>query len=232
MNRLAVFVEGHTEALFIERLIENIAGAYRVQFDYRMLRGGVRAPRKYQQIRITNSGSNQDSYVLIVDCGGDDLVKTRILEEHENLTRSQYTKIIGIRDVAPRYRRADIPLLTASLQKYVKSSLIPVEFVLSVMEIEAWFLAEFTHLARIHSSITTAAVRAALGFDPELDDSSLRTAPAADLAACYRIGGHTYSKSAVDRTISALDFERIYLELPSKIPFLNALIASIDSFLP
>ncbi|OWK45365.1 hypothetical protein FRUB_01696 [Fimbriiglobus ruber] len=49
--------------------------------------------------------------MLIVDCGGDHQVKSRILEEHENLTKTSYQKIVGIRDVRPDFTSADIPRL-------------------------------------------------------------------------------------------------------------------------
>jgi hypothetical protein len=64
---------------------------------------------------------------------------------------------------------------------FIRTSLIPVDFVLAVMEIEAWFLAETTHYARIDPAITMAAIKSTLGFDPENDDLQRRPSPAEDL---------------------------------------------------
>ena len=45
MNRLAVFVEGHTEMVYVERLIEEIAGQNKVLLEHIEIRGGRKVPR-------------------------------------------------------------------------------------------------------------------------------------------------------------------------------------------
>jgi len=152
-------------------------------------------------------------------------------EEHQNLTAKGYLGIIGIRDVRPKFTHADIPKLEANFPKYVKTSLIPVQFILSIMEIEAWFLAETTHYQKIDPSITVEAIKARLGFDPETDDMEQRVAPADDLKNCYAIGGKTYLKHQAKNTMDALDYTLIYMELCNKFRYLKRLIASIDTFL-
>jgi len=116
------------------------------------------------------------------------------------------------------------------LKKYIKTSLIPVEFFLSVMELEAWFLAEFNHFPKIDPSITTMEICSQLGFDPVHDDLSLRENPTDDLNSAYLIGGKPYVKG-VDTTINVLDYPFMYLQLSEKIPSLKKLGNSIDEFL-
>lgn len=231
MKKLAIFVEGNTELLFVDTLLNEIVGEHNILIEHRRIRGGKTTRRTMRLIDAISADTGQDYFVLLLDCGGDRLVKDRILEEHENLTKKDYTKIIGIRDVRPEFTRADIPKLESGLRKYIKTSLIPVEFVLSVMEIEAWFLAEFHHYPKIDPAITVAAIRANLGFDPEQDDMSQRSAPADDLDACYGIARKTYTKEDSGVTVAALDYPFLYLELPNKIPYLKTLIDGIDSFL-
>ena len=65
------------------------------------------------------------------------------------------------------------------------------------MEIEAWFLAEHTHFAKISPTITRDAIFSALRFDPEKDDLQARPTPA---DACrdldnIRPGQHGMSRS-------------------------------------
>src|SRR5271157_829273 len=196
MNKLAVFVEGYTEAVFIDRLIEEVAGKKKVRIERRQIRGGSSTPRKNILVSATQEDTGQQYYVLILDCGGDDAVKSRILEEHANLTKGGYSKILGLRDVRPKFSAADIPQLERGLRLYIKTSLAPVEFFLSIMEIEAWFLAEVTHYPRIHPNITLDAIRSTLSFDPENDDMELRSHPAKDLGDCYAIGAKRYEKAA------------------------------------
>lgn len=231
MNRLAIFVEGYTEVVFVEKLIEEIAGLNRVSIERREIRGGGKSRRTMKVIRAAKPYPRQDYYVLLFDCGGDESVKTRILEEHDNLTKAGYSRLVGIRDVRPTFTYEDIPKLEAYLPKYIKTKLAPVTFILAIMEIEAWFLAEATHFPRIEPSITIAAIKASLGFDPENDNMELRPYPSRDLNSCYAIGGKTYVKHQVNVTVDALDFAFVYTDLRSKIHYLDRLISVIDKFL-
>jgi hypothetical protein len=52
MNKLAVFVEGYTEVLFVEKLIDEIAGQNRVLIEHREIRGGSTTRRKMKLIKI------------------------------------------------------------------------------------------------------------------------------------------------------------------------------------
>ena len=231
MNKLAVFVEGYTEAVFVEELIEQIAGRNRVLIEQRKIYGGSKSRRRMRLVKAAKSETGEKYYALIFDCGGDKEVKTRILEEHNNLTNNGYLKIIGIRDVRPDFTYAEIPKLETNLPKDVKTSLIPVQFILAIMEIEAWFLAEVTHFPAIDPSITVQAIKATLGFDPANEDMQQRTFPSDDLNNCYAIGGKSYLKHNAKDTVDALDFILIYMELCNKFSYLKKLIVSIDAFL-
>jgi hypothetical protein len=231
MHKLAIFVEGHTEVVFIARLIEEVAGKNKVLIEHREIRGGTSTRRTFGVVRGAQPDTSRKYFVLIVDCGGDRQVKARILEEHENLTRAGYAKIIGLRDVRPDYTYLELARLEAGLPKYIKSSLIPVEFVLAVMEIEAWFLAETSHFTRIDPGIKLAAVPLLLGFDPESDDLEKRPTPAADLAKCYDLGGKAYQKDAALDTVEALDYARMYLDVRIRFRHLDRLISSLEAFL-
>jgi hypothetical protein len=231
MNRLAVFVEGYTEVVFVEKLIEEVAGMKNVLIERRLIRGGSTTRRTMRLITAARQRTGEQYYVLIYDCGGDDPVKTRILEEHSNLTKKGYSAILGLRDVRPKFSHADIPKLEADLPKYVKTSLIPVTFIPAIMEIEAWFLAETTHYQRIDPAITLAAIKTTLGFDPENDDMEHRLEPADDLNNCYQIGGKQYVKHKAQDTINALDYALIYLQFPRKCKYVARLMGCIEKFL-
>jgi hypothetical protein len=221
MNKLAIFVEGYTELIFAEKLVREIAGDNNVFIEKKFVTGGVNSRRRVKQIQATNKHNNERYYVLIMDCQGDRQVKTRIIEEHKNLTNNGYSGIIGIRDVRPDFSFADIPKLELQLLTYIKTSLIPVEFILGVMEIEAWFLAEASHFPRIATAITVPAIITALGFDPQKEDMQQRPYPSQDLARCYAIGGVTYHKRNAQQTVDALDFSIIYCDFQLNFPTLR-----------
>ena len=138
-----------------------------------------------------------------------------------------------MRDVYCNFTHAEIPLLRSGLRLRLKTKPVEVKFVLGVMEIETWFIEEHTHLQRLHSSLTPGLIKSRLGFDPSTDDIQLRPHPTEDLDNIYHLAGLKYAKdkNRVQRTVSVLDYERIYIELPSKLPDLKILVDTITKFL-
>ena len=230
MRKLAVFVEGLTELCFVERLIGEIAGTHNIIFEKRRIVGGSNVRRQIISIEATKPAEAQKFYVLLFDCGGDHQVKPRIVEQHESLTKSGFSAIIGLRDVRPNTTRDDISLLERNLKYGIKTSLTPVKIILAVMEIEAWFLAESSHFAKIDPTIDIAQIETALGFNPETQDMALRQEPTFDLDNAYALAGMRYMKPA-RLTIEVLDYSRMYLELTDKIPYLGQLVSNINAFL-
>ena len=211
MQKIAFFVEGYTEVLFINKLITEICGIHKVTVEHSEIKGGGKSgkvPRTLSVLSVKKATEEESLYVLIVDCGKDKHVTQYIRDEHESLTKNGYKKIIGLRDVRPDFTANQIPQLIQGLNKYVKTSLAPVEFILSQMEIEAWFLSEHNHFEKIDPSLTVKSIRDNLGFDPSIEDMSLRLDPAVDLGACYSLAAHTYIKSD-PKTVNSLDYEYI-----------------------
>ncbi|MCI0456670.1 MAG: hypothetical protein L0Z62_06785 [Gemmataceae bacterium] len=229
MKRLAVFVEGYTEQQFVERLIIEIATENNVRIEKRKIRGGTTTRRSMKLIEAIKPDEGQKYYVLLVDCGGDDAVKSRIIEEYDNLASKEYALIIGLRDVRP-IARADIPRLEAGLPLCVKTKPIRVIFILSVMEIEAWFLAEHSHFLQIDPTLTVAYITTNMKFDPAAEDMQLRDKPADDMNQIYALVGQTYTKHTAKTTIDALSFEVVYCDLPARFPYLDKFIAELNSF--
>jgi hypothetical protein len=234
MRKLAFFVEGATEMLFVERLVSEVAEKNDVLVEKKKIRGGGKSgkhPKRYQEIDASKEATNEKFYVLIFDCGGDHLVAQRIKEEHANLTASGYEQIVGIRDVRPSFERHEIAELQQGMEDAVDKKLVPVIFILSVMEVEAWFLAEHSHFSKIHPELNPDLIRDSLGFDPRISKMSDRELPAQDLEQAYLLKGVHYDKFTVQNTIDVLDFANIYGELVAEIPELAVLSGSIDKFL-
>jgi hypothetical protein len=231
MNKMAIFVEGYTEVVFVDQLIAEIANENAVRIEWRLISGGATCPRTSRQIKAAQPNTGQEHFVVIFDCGGDDAVKTRMIKEYPHLVEAGYTKIICIRDVYPKFTHAEIPLLKAFLPKQVKTKPIVVDFILSIMEIESWFLAEHTHFPKIDPAITLEAIASRLGFNPVLDDMQQRPTPADDLHNCYLLGSKSYEKKNAKDTVEALDYVHIYAALVDKFPDLKRLCDIIETFL-
>ncbi|MEE4133030.1 hypothetical protein V2I60_19665 [Pseudomonas viridiflava] len=231
MRRIAFFVEGYSEMLFVERLVVAVAGKNEVRIEEVRIKGGRAVPKSIVTVKAADDDIGQEYYVLIVDCGGDHQVRSRLGEEHQGLTIKGYEKIVCIRDVRPGFSREDIPRLYAGLRYGINTDLAPVDFILSIMEVEAWFLAEFNHYAQIDPSITSHGIASLLSFDPTVDNPALRDDPASDLNLSYSIAGKTYTKGEASRTIDALDYAYIYTDLAERIPEIKRLVSHVDSFL-
>lgn len=228
---MAIFVEGYTEVVFVDKLIREIARENTVLIQWRRINGGTSCPRSNHQIMAEGPHAGQEHFVVIHDCGGDDAVKTRMMEEYARLAANGYSKIVCIRDVYPKYSAAEIPALEAGQRLYVRTVPIVVDFILSIMEVEAWFLAEHTHFQAIDPAITVPAIVAALHFDPSIDDMQLRPTPADDMVACYALGGQEYIKGHAQVTVDALDCAYVYAGLVEKFPQLQRLCDIITDFL-
>ena len=233
MKKIAIFVEGQTEQLFIEHLLDQVAGRKTIVIESRQAYGGQTTKRKLKLIQAAATNSDHKYYAQIVDCGSDNRVKSDVVDNYEGLVKQGFEVVIAIRDVYPEFTYAEIPKLRNGLRYRVKTKPVEVTFILGVMEIETWFISEATHFQRMDTSLTVSRIRTELGFDPSVDDILLRPCPAEDLHNIYGLAGLAYNKSRnnIQRTVNVLDYARIYMELGSRIPDLGLLNEAIDQFL-
>ncbi|MGO4003706.1 hypothetical protein ABVN23_21795 [Pseudomonas fluorescens] len=234
MRKIAFFVEGAAEVLFIEKLISEVANSKEVYIAKKKIRGGGKSgvtPKRYTEYEGVRELSGENFYVLIYDCGGDKLVATRIREEHASLTQAGYEQIVGVRDVRPDFEKVEIPKLEHFMHSVVDKALAPVVFILSTMEVEAWFLAEYNHYEKVHPELNSQLIMDSLGFDPRTFVVSDRANPAQDLENSYLLKGVVYDKYLVQNTVDKLDFAFVYEELVQSISELSSLASTVDKFL-
>jgi hypothetical protein len=229
VKRLAFFVEGLTESFFVEKLLTEIFGQKQIAIEINKMQGGASAPITIIQNKPAAVTEETKYYILIYDCGGDGNIRSYIDDQRNSLITAGYEKIIGIRDVHP-VLRADIHKLQYGLNFKTPQKPIPTIYILSIMEIEAWFLSEYTHFDKIDVNLTTTLINTFLGFDPEKDNMELRNQPANDLNDCYKLVGKAYTKRGtnIQRTIGALDYALIYFDIKNRVPALNEIINEIN----
>lgn len=232
MKRLAIFVEGQTEHVFVSQLINEIAGEKRAFVAIEKWKKNKAGERIFTAIDVTKVPTDEKYYVLIRDCGSDSCVKSDIRESCEKLAQTGYEKIIGLRDVYPR-SAADIPNLRKYLSYGMPMRFIPIHLVLAVMEVESWFLAEVSHFKKIDPRLTLSLISSILMFDPSIEDVESRHHPSQDLDNIYSVAGLRYSKKkrSVQRTVNAIDYSVLYIELSKRIKSLEEFIGHIDAFL-
>lgn len=232
MKKLAVFVEGQTEQLFVAAILRQIAGDKNIAIEVQKAGRSKTGRRIFRVTTAASPITHERYFVLIRDCGGDQSVKSDIIDACPSLAKQNYNQILGLRDVYP-LTHSDIPALKKYLTYGVPTKYFPIAIMLAIMEIEAWFLAELDHYQRIHKDLTLANVIAGVGFDPGSDDVELRPHPAEDLKNIYQLVGRNYTKAHSNtlRTVRALDYESLYFSLRTKVPSLGLFIDQIDTFL-
>ncbi|WP_437597754.1 hypothetical protein WMF28_34185 [Sorangium sp. So ce590] len=233
-SKLAVFVEGQAEQIFVRKLVEQIAGAQNVRIVSFKALGGRQggAPRRLVAMTVERPEPLARYYVQIVECCNDDRVASDIRDNYDSLVRQQFKAIIGVRDVYPR-ARAEIQKIRQLVTYGQKTKPIQVSNVLAVMEVEAWFLGEHTHFAHIGTGISLADIASSLGFDPSAENMEQRDHPAKDLNDVYALGGCRYQKrgAQVQATVDALDYEHLYLSLADRMASLGELVDALNRFL-
>ena len=233
MKRIAFFVEGLTEQLFLQKLISEVFTENEIAIESTKIQGGSKVKISFTTISAAAITDKTRYYILIYDCGGEKNIRSYIDEQRESLIKNNYSKIIGLRDVYPDFQRNDIHKLNYGLNFRLAQSPIRTEFILAIMEVEAWFLAESSHFEKIDPTLTIENIKSNLHFDPSTDDMSNRNEPASDLNDCYRLVGKEYTKkeASIRRTVNLLDYSELYFNLPSKVPSLKLLVDELNEFI-
>jgi hypothetical protein len=232
-KKLAIFVEGQTERIFITRLLQEIAGYKKVSVEVYQVRGD-KANRKIQPLK-SNLIEVAPFFILLYDCGCDSHVLSDIKKQHNSLTNNGYEKILGLRDLYPKplKNRTKVENGIKGFLKTFQKNGIPISMILVIMEIEAWFLGEYSFLTKIDSCLTSNFILHNLGFDLNALDVEQIPHPSEALNKIYQLIQRSYDKSetTVEEIASLLNYEFMYLHLVDKIKQLKQLIDAINLFL-
>ena len=93
----------------------------------------------------------------------DGRVLSDVRDQYQTLVDQEFREIIAVRDVYPE-PVGDIPTIRADFAALVPVGPVIPLLVLAIMEIEAWFIGEYTHFSRMDPTLTIPAVTAAFGY--------------------------------------------------------------------
>lgn len=228
--KIAFFVEGYTEQYFLEKLLLEIFSEKKITIEVQKMKGGKNIPITFSSIKSTEVIESTKYFVLIYNCGGDSNVKSYILERRLDLAKAEYSKIVGLRDIFPDFQRKDIHDLKYFLNYKVPQKEIKIDFIISIMEIESWFLSDSSHFEKINASLDPVTITNYLGYDLKSHNTELIDAPAECLNNIYNLCGEKYEKNkvSIDRTVEAIDYSEIYFESRKRIKSLDDLILSFE----
>jgi hypothetical protein len=232
--KLAIFAEGQTEQLFLKKLLVEMAGRRQLKIESVRAQGGRKFERFFFSDRTdANENPRHRYFAIIYDCSGDERVASDLRERYRNLVDTGYNVIIAVRDVHPNYSRNEIPRLRRTMESSLPQDPIKPTLVLATMEVEAWFIGEHSHFARIDRRLTRRRIRIGRGFDIVTGSAEGIDSPASELGLMYNLCGKQYSKGKADvqRTIDALNYRNVTTQLSPRVPSIGPLIDSLNAFL-
>ncbi|NJM61110.1 MAG: hypothetical protein HC849_14260 [Oscillatoriales cyanobacterium RU_3_3] len=232
-KKIACFVEGQTEQIFVEKLFQEIAGYKKISIETSKFQGG-KANRIIESLKSSRV-KDAPFFVLLYNCDCDSQVLSDIRKQHQSLTNNGYEKNLGLRDLYPQPlgEKQKIEKGIRGFLKPLQKTGIPISMNLAIMEIEAWFLAEWHYFAKLDTRLIPDFILQELGLDLRNIDIEQRLHPSQDLDDIYQLIGCKYDKSEKisQEIINHLDYEFLYLELVIRVKQLKSFIAEIDSFL-
>ena len=191
MSRIAIFVEGQTEKIFVERFLQEYLGGCQIEIEFQKRLGKTLT-------KVTGIRHNPfaEYHFSIIDMTGDSNVFSALYERAEQMMQRGYAYLLGVRDVYPQYTRDKIPIILRDLRKLFSrfsfgDRLKPI---FAIMEIEAWFLADYKVFSRINSSITPEFVKKQLNIDLLQTNPQSYEHPSSIVNKIFNLFGETYKK--------------------------------------
>lgn len=191
LKKIAIFVEGQTERIFVEKFLIEYFGYNKIELDNQKYLGK-------KGIRLLGKKKNPyaEFYVLIFDVGGDGTVVTALKERAESMIdNSGYSYILALQDLFPR-KRDETKIVIETFKKIFQDSLFAqqLKLILAIMEIEAWFLADYNLFSRIFPLATNELIKDKIGIDLIRDNPESYLHPSYIIDQIYNIFGERYKK--------------------------------------
>jgi len=178
VNKIAIFVEGQSELVFIRNLLRQLFDNSSIVFDCIKLHGSQTVDIPYK-----HCPPEPTAYFQIINVENDSKVLSAIKEREQKLFQNGFSKIIGLRDMySKEYRKRVEGCINDEVNnKFVEShdnvisfmsSPEKISFHFSIMEIEAWWLGMETLFEKVDSRLNSQFIGEYLDFflesiDPE-----------------------------------------------------------------
>ena len=150
MKKIAVFVEGQGEQLFVRHLLYYLLEPAKLSFECLRLRA-----RTLEEVPYAYENERAEVYFLIINTQGDGSVLPAIKRREQGLFAQGFHKIIGLRDMySQAYREISPEVIDDNvIQQFIDgahhsiammSQPDKIHFHFAIMELEAWWLCMYT----------------------------------------------------------------------------------------
>lgn len=234
--KIAIFVEGQTEAVFTRTLISQFFNNAKVSIEI------IKLVNPRGKCAHSFSNKNARLYFYIYDVEGDVNVLSAIKERASSIFNKGFKQIISLRDMYSReYDQVSGGRIKSDItQKFIRDTKAEIAklpnsdkifFHFAIMEIEAWILAMHKFLRRINPGLTSDKIYRSLNVNiGRIDPEQKFYKPSNELDKIFRLVNRRYRKSipTAERIMSKIykqDFERA-LKSP-KVPAFTSYYKSI-----
>ncbi|MBF0465511.1 MAG: DUF4276 family protein [Nitrospirae bacterium] len=201
MKKIAFFVEGQTEAIFLENFLLAYMGYHNLELERCKYIG------QYLTKVTMLENPNAIYEVLIYDVSGDSSVASKIKERAESMIKvNGYDYIIGLHDLyhikinEEKIKKEEKKKVIGAFRKLFKNKdyYERIILVLAIMEIEAWFLMDSKMFCKIESLLTHNFIKKELGYDLINDNPESYPHPTKIIDKIYHLCGKSYDKHKDD----------------------------------
>jgi len=206
MKRIAIFVEGQAEQIFIRDLLLKIFDCSKLSFTCVKLYAG-----QMQQVPYSyNVGqSHVRIHFLIVDAANDRKVLSAIKEREKYLFREGYSNVFGLRDMySDDYYKYSTTINDDVIDRFIDGASQTISLMsrpekihlhFAIMELEAWFIGMYNLFCKINSALNVNYIEHKTGYNlAEIDPQREFYKPSDELDRILRLVGMQYVKHSHD----------------------------------
>ena len=206
-RKLAVFVEGQTELVFVREFLKQWYGydVNVVGFDcYNLL------AKEFCDAEYKYGSEDSENYFMIVNVGNDKSVLSSIIGRLKFLRNKGFQLVVGLRDmyssqyIKDAHKHEIVDEVSRQHVESVKKILSDLEdggfvdFHFAMMEVEAWFMGMDGFVERLDERLTRDFVCQNLNISLDDDPEKTLFHPAAELGKIYALVGKQYDKHKSD----------------------------------
>ncbi len=203
MRKVAIFVEGQGELIFIRNLF--LYGGYidisKISFECLELYA-----KEEKQVPYSYSNKYAEVHFQIINVGNDNRVLAAIKAKGNKLISKGYSKIIGLRDMySEAYKKKSSSIDSILIQNFITSSnqVIAgmnhpekISFHFAIMELETWWLGMYNLFLKINPILTVKFIQKYNGYNlSTIDPQKSFFHPAVELNKIFSLVGMEYKKS-------------------------------------
>ena len=227
MIKVSIFVEGQTERIFIERLLREYLTSTKLKtISYRLIGDSI------TKILETGNSFDPEFYILIFDVGCGERVVSAMIERAESMISVQgYRFLFALRDLYPVSIANKDKFIEDIKKLFSKFNFADrLKLILSIKEIEAWFLGDYSLFSRIDSSLTACCIQNRLGYDLINDNPEDYDSPSGIIDKILQLIGQRYKKKEKDtyKVVHRIDYNFLCLDATNKIKSLSYFLECVN----